>query len=205
MTTFKNLFDKEKPKVWLYFIVNAFFLVLVIGDAMDGMKNGIPLQVHTKAPAYSSAKTFNLPNNNQFHFGTDGQLNWHPANFTEALLINTAKARGGVNISDALLLYVTIAIFYFMMAGSGKKNIFSANLTYGFMLVFFLIAMSGVVKDLEHFLVKEHIKSMTNGQFILQDVNNSGLLYTTWGSMLFFMLRFPKQVLDMQKEQELTI
>jgi len=31
------------------------------------------------------------------------------------------------------------------------------------------------------------------------------MLYTIWGQMLFFMLRFAQQALDMQREQELTI
>lgn len=197
--------QKKHPKLWLYAGVVTLMLVMTLGDADYSLKNGLLMQVNISAKEYSTRHSFELSNHNQLVSGASGQLHWQPENFMEALLLNTTGGHGVMNIFDVLLLYIIIGLFYFMTLGSGKKSVFSGNLTGGFMLIFFLIAISGQLKGMEYNWVSHYVEKITNGQFTLQPQNTSSFFYLQLGTMLFFMLRFARQALDMQKEQELTI
>lgn len=197
--------DKKKPKLWIYIAFVTFLLLLTIIEATMGLKNGVSLQVQAAVNVNLTHHSFKLPNHNYFTSEESGKLYWYPKNFLQALLLNVAVKHAALDIFEIILLYATVAIFYFMTLGSGKKSVFSVNLLGGYMLIFFLIAMSGILKSFEYSWMSIYIKKITNGQFVLQPLNVSFMLYIMWGNMLFFMLRFAQQALDMQKEQELTI
>lgn len=199
------MFNENKPRIWLYVIFIVLLLSQTLQSASYGQKNGVTLQVYTHQTALSSYKRSDLSNEDYFITGTDGELYWHPKSFTQALLLDTVDNHGGLDIFEILLLCVLAGIFYFTVRGSGTNHIFSHNLYYGFLLMIFLITISGSLKHMEYGWMGVYVKTITKGKFVLQPLNISYSFYGALGTMLFFLMQFPKKALNMQKEQELTI
>ena len=141
---------KKKPKLWIYVALVTFLLSLTIFEANMGLRHGVLLQVQKSTIGHSNYHSFNLPNHNYFTPEEGGKLYWYPKNLLQALLLDTTIKHAALDIFEIILLYITVAIFYFMTLGSGKKSVFSVNLLGGYLLIFFLIAISGILKSFEY-------------------------------------------------------
>ncbi len=195
---------KNSIPVWPFFLIVTFFVCFSISDAYDSSKGTMWVPaVATHAGQYSVRNEFPVTGNNTFVAGGgSGVLMWHPESLGQAAILKMTDTKN-LNFMDCLhwmLLYAFVAVFYMMTRGKGSPD-FPKNVTKGFRIIFFIIAMTPAIEYEKYKLLNKYVQHITGGQFRLPE-ETIQWYYFYLGIMLIVLSRFIEKALEVKTEEQ---
>lgn len=197
-----------KSRKYFLILIGVYILVLsglFVVRANWGFNNGLILNVTAIGKGLGSYKNQQLTGQNSFVSGVKGDLYWKPGTLIESMLLITCN-NDGTDFFDITGILITACVIFFMFKKSQDSALFNKNITMGFMLLIFVMAIMAMLIGMAKFeLAFEYIPYITHGQF----QTNIGFKVLSYNYMVYplllFLLRIPQKGLELQQEAELTI
>ena len=183
-------------------------LVLAVLVFVFRCNNYVSSQIVLKVATHgklAEQKVHQLPGQQQFTSGSEGELRLKPKTLTEAMLLSCIKKDGFDLFDIAGILIVAVAIYYMFMDSTNNALFTSKMSTGGTIFILALVWMGPIGNFCRDMLAQHYVPYITNGEFEANYNYKPDSWYMIMMSLLLILTRIPKTGLDLQKEQELTI